>query len=37
MKAKSLVIAESPTKAKTIGKILGEKFTVISSMGHIID
>ncbi|MDP2904918.1 MAG: toprim domain-containing protein, partial [Candidatus Omnitrophota bacterium] len=37
MKAKSLVIVESPTKAKTIGKILGEKFTVISSMGHIID
>ena len=37
MKAKNLVIVESPTKAKTIGKILGEKFTVISSMGHIID
>lgn len=33
----SLVIVESPTKARTIGKILGEKFKVISSMGHIID
>lgn len=37
MKDKSLVIVESPTKAKTIGKILGAKFTVVSSMGHIID
>ena len=37
MKKKSLVIVESPTKAKTIGKILGEGFSVISSMGHIID
>ena len=37
MKKKSLVIVESPTKAKTIGKILGEGFSVISSVGHIID
>ncbi|MFA5177166.1 MAG: type I DNA topoisomerase [Candidatus Omnitrophota bacterium] len=37
MKKKSLVIVESPTKAKTIGKILGEGFSVVSSMGHIID
>jgi DNA topoisomerase-1 len=37
LKDKSLVIVESPTKAKTIGKILGAKFTVVSSMGHIID
>jgi len=37
MKDKSLVIVESPTKARTIGKILGEGFTVVSSMGHIID
>ena len=37
MKSNSLVIVESPTKAKTIGKILGNKFTVVSSMGHLID
>jgi len=37
MKNKQLVIVESPTKAKTIGKILGKNFTVVSSMGHIID
>jgi DNA topoisomerase I len=35
--SKNLVIVESPTKAKTISKILGDDFTVISSMGHIID
>ena len=35
--SKNLVIVESPTKAKTIGKILGSDFTVVSSMGHIID
>lgn len=28
---------ESPAKAKTINKILGDKFSVESSMGHIID
>ena len=32
---KTLVIVESPTKAKTIGKILGSKYEVKSSMGHI--
>ncbi|MDD5730657.1 MAG: DNA topoisomerase, partial [Candidatus Omnitrophica bacterium] len=37
MKPKGLVIVESPTKAKTIGKILGEKFSVLPSMGHLID
>ncbi len=37
MKNKGLVIVESPTKAKTISKILGKDFTVLSSMGHIID
>ncbi len=34
---KKLVIVESPTKAKTIGKILGGDFVIFSSMGHIID
>ena len=37
MSAKNLVIVESPTKAKTISKILGADFHVVSSMGHIID
>jgi len=37
MKDRGLVIVESPTKAKTVGKILGEGFAVVSSMGHIID
>ncbi len=35
--AKSLVIVESPAKVKTINKILGPKFKVTSSMGHLID
>ncbi|MFW6181927.1 MAG: toprim domain-containing protein, partial [Spirochaetota bacterium] len=34
---KSLVIVESPTKAKTINKYLGGGYTVKSSMGHLID
>jgi len=35
--ASSLVVVESPTKAKTISRILGKGFVVISSMGHIKD
>lgn len=34
---KSLVIVESPAKAKTINKYLGDKFIVKSSVGHIRD
>ncbi|MHB8881049.1 MAG: type I DNA topoisomerase [Thermodesulfovibrionales bacterium] len=34
---KSLVIVESPAKAKTISKILGKDFTVKASVGHIRD
>jgi len=37
VKEKNLVIVESPTKAKTIGRILGDNYSIISSMGHIID
>ncbi|GIW21320.1 MAG: DNA topoisomerase 1 [Candidatus Sericytochromatia bacterium] len=35
--AKSLVIVESPAKAKTIEKYLGKDFKVASSYGHIRD
>jgi DNA topoisomerase I len=34
---KSLVIVESPAKAKTINKYLGKEFVVRSSVGHIRD
>lgn len=34
---KSLVIVESPAKAKTINKYLGNDYTVLASMGHIRD
>jgi DNA topoisomerase-1 len=34
---KSLVIVESPAKAKTINKYLGPDFEVKASMGHIRD
>ena len=37
MSIKNLVIVESPAKAKTIEKYLGEGFIVKSSMGHIRD
>lgn len=35
--AENLVIVESPTKAKTISKILGGKYMVKASMGHVRD
>lgn len=35
--SKSLVIVESPSKAKTINKILGSRYTVKASMGHVRD
>src|SRR3974377_1111713 len=35
--AKSLVVVESPAKAKTINKYLGRDYKVIASMGHIRD
>lgn len=35
--AKELMIVESPTKARTIGRFVGDRFDVQSSMGHIRD
>jgi len=35
--SKSLVVVESPAKAKTIGKYLGKNYTVKASVGHIKD
>ena len=36
-KANNLVIVESPSKAKTIGKYLGPDYVVKASMGHLRD
>ena len=36
-KASNLVIVESPSKAKTIGKYLGPEYIVKASMGHLRD
>jgi len=34
---KTLIVVESPTKAKTLTKILGSKYVVKASVGHIVD
>ena len=34
---KSLVIVESPAKARTVGQILGNKYVVAASQGHLRD
>lgn len=33
----SLIVVESPTKAKTIQKFLGKKYKILSSFGHVRD
>ena len=35
--SETLVIVESPAKAKTIGKFLGNKYKVVASNGHVRD
>lgn len=35
--SEAVVIVESPAKAKTIAKVLGRKYRVLASMGHIRD
>lgn len=34
---KNLVIVESPSKAKTIGRFLGRNYKVVASLGHVRD
>jgi len=35
--SKTLVVVESPSKAKTIGKFLGPNYRVVASVGHVRD
>ncbi|MCA3015357.1 MAG: type I DNA topoisomerase [Myxococcaceae bacterium] len=37
MASKPLVVVESPAKAKTIGQFLGKDYTVMASVGHVVD
>ncbi len=34
---RTLIVVESPSKAKTINKYLGDRYTVFASVGHIKD
>ncbi|MDR7451570.1 MAG: type I DNA topoisomerase [Armatimonadota bacterium] len=36
-KARALVVVESPTKARTLKKLLDRKYEVVASMGHVKD
>ncbi|MEE9903957.1 type I DNA topoisomerase [Chlorobium sp.] len=36
-KNRTLIVVESPSKAKTINKYLGDRYTVFASVGHIKD
>ncbi|MEA4811976.1 MAG: type I DNA topoisomerase [Anaerolineaceae bacterium] len=36
-KGKNMVIVESPAKARTVGKFLGNDYSVIASVGHVRD
>ena len=36
-KSKSLIIVESPTKAKTLSKYLGRNYQILASVGHLKD
>jgi len=35
--SENLVIVESPTKARTLSRFLGNKYTIEASMGHVRD
>ena len=35
--SKNLVIVESPAKARTVGRFLGDDYNVVASLGHVRD